>query len=188
MRDVASYDACEATTREGGDVEDSLVDDIWIHRRATTLDARDVLDTRDGRFGRVVRESSRPCDRTITADARGWGRGGDRRAVSRGDRFGGASWRPCETSFATSYTPRTCWREMRSRLGSRGANAVEEATRERRSMDLMLVLNARARLRGDARRRGGGERRRRRRDGGVVERRGELTAETRRRGARGARE
>ena len=38
-------------------------------------------------------------------------------------------------------------REMRSRLGRRGANAVEEAMRERRSMDLMLVLNARARLR-----------------------------------------
>ena len=112
VEDVASYDAREARTREGGDVEDLLVDaDFGIHRRATTVVAQDVLDARDGRFGRDVRESSRPCDRTITADARGWGRGGDRRAVSRGDGFGGAWWRPCETSFATSCTPRTCWKE-----------------------------------------------------------------------------
>ena len=143
--DVHLYDACEATLREGGVVEDSMVDSmldsIDARRRATTATTRDDSDAP------YVKVPVRAIERLRLTHERGDADETDARARAEA----AATTRVVETMRDVVRdvlrAEDVLEREMVSRLGRRGANAVEEATRERRAMDLMLVLNARARLR-----------------------------------------
>lgn len=149
VEDVASYDAREARTREGGDVEDSLVDAILESIDGRRRSSRGTSSTRamDDSDAMCVKVPVRAIERLrLTHED---GDVGAIDALSRAATDSAA--RVVETMRDivrdVLHAEDVLEREMRSRLGRRGANAVEEAMRERRSMDLMLVLNARARLR-----------------------------------------
>jgi len=159
--DVHLYDACEATAREGGVVEDSMVDSmldsIDARRRRATTTTTTTTVPKDDSEAPYVKVPVRAIERLRLTHERGDADETDARARDEA----AATARVVETMRDVVRdvlrAEDVLEREMVSRLGRRGANAVEEATRERRAMDLMLVLNARARLREATKKKSGGD-------------------------------